>query len=121
MVPFGRYSRERNSIEIQDHKSLYSACQRRSHLISIGASKLSFEGPNRVGGGRFRKIVKKQKMVRFRAFQGVFFLNEFSIFFFLDILSVFYPDVICATSRTNRKYSCGECRTCCTPIYAHAC
>ena len=98
--------------------SFLRSLQRLSHLILIGAAKLSSESSNLCGsGGIVRKYFWKKwcDFVRIR----VFFILNFIAFLrhFLRILS---SDFIGAACCTNRKYWRGKCCTCCTTVYAHA-
>ena len=79
--------------------------ERRSHLISIGAAKLSFVGAKlrwkRGEGGGSGKCLKKWcDFVHSR----VFLARIFFFFFLRHFLSVLSYDFIGAACRTNRKY-----------------
>ena len=74
---------------------IYDNVQRRSHIISIGAAKLSSGGAEQGESGIFLK-----KSVAISYILGVFFLTRF---FFETFLSIVISDFIGAACRTNRK------------------
>ena len=90
--------------------------QRNSHLILIGAAKLSFEDAKLCWRGcGSRKILKKWcEFVHSR----VSFSTNF-VSFLRHFLSILFSDFIGAECCTNRKYWCGKCRTCRNPVYIH--
>ena len=83
-------------------KKDYQHClrQRPSHLILIGAAKLSFKGAELCWRGSASEK-KGEKMVQFHPFQGVF-QHEFHLFFFLrHFLSILSSDFIGAACHNN--------------------
>ena len=91
----------------------WSAC----HLISISAAKLNLEGAKLRWRGRFRK--KNEEWCDF-LHSRVFDSTNFVFFFFRNFLSTLSSVFYWWGMNTTRKYRCSECRTCRTPVYAHA-